>query len=468
MRQQIPFLGDQSKNRIARINDQQTINFEPKLQKPNAKTTLSLNSTPGLSLISTAGDGACRSNWKKWNNDIYYVNGTKLIKVDSSNAVTTVGTILTTGGWCQMASGRNYLMLVDGLYGYTYDGTTFAQITDADFPSSPTHCAYLDSYFITNKGDSDRFYISDTENPTSWNPLNFATAEASPDDILAVGATNKDLYLFGETTTQPYYNSGNADFPFDPYQEVIQIGIHAKHSIARGVNGFFFLASNEDGDAFVVNLRGFQAQMVSDDELNWQINTLDSTTDAIGSLFRHNGTTWYELTFPQSDITYVLNVDTGGWHRRKSHGIGRHRASGFGYLNGKVLCGDYNNTNFYELDYNSYTDNGGVIERTRRTQVISVDQRDLIFHELVLDMETGVGLNTGQGSDPIIIMRYSDDGKTWSNWLSASVGKIGEYKTRAKWMKLGASPNRTFEIQMSDPVSCQIFNAYADVEVLPY
>lgn len=466
MLRQIPLLGDQSKNRIARVNDQIAVNLEPLVQKPNAKTQLAMMSSPGLTLLGTAGDGVGRSNWVKFNDNIYYINGTKLVEVDTSNNATVIGSLETADVWCVMAAGRSDLLIVDGKNGYTYDGTTFAKITDADFPSSPTHCVYLSGRFIVNKGGSDEFYISAVEDPTSWGALDFASAEANPDDVLAIGATNKDLYLIGKDTTQPFYNSGNADFPFDPYQNVMEIGIYAKYSLAKGATGFFWLAANEEGDAFVVRVSGMQYQVVSDDELSWQINQQSSITDAVGSLFRHNGKTWYELTFPQDDITYVLNVVDGGWHRRKSYGMGRHRASGFGYLNGKILCGDYTNNNFYSLDYDAYDENGATMERIRRTQVIHVDQRQMLFHELVLDMQTGVGINDGQGSDPNMQMRYTDDGVTWSSWLGASIGKIGETGVRVKWSKLGASANRAFEFRQADPVKTHMFNAFAEVEVL--
>lgn len=466
MRQQIPLLGDQSVNRQIRINDQQTINFEPIIEKPNARTTLSLVSTPGLTVLGTSGDGATRSNFIKFNGYTYYVNGSKLIQIDSGNAATVIGTLNTSSGWCILAAGRSYLMIVDGKDGYTYDGATFAEITDADFPSNPSHCSYLNDRFITNKGFSDEFYISAVEDPTSWAALDFASAEANPDNILAHASTNRDLYLIGENTAQPFYSSGNADFPYDPYQQVIEVGIAAKYSLAKGAAGLFWLASNDEGDAFVVKVVGFQATVISDPEMNWQINQLVDVTDAVGSLFRHNGRTWYELTFTSSDITYVFDVDTGSAHRRKSYNMGRHRASGFGYFNNKVLCGDYTNNNFYELSYDTYTDNGDIIERIRRTQVIHVNQQDMIFHELVLDMQTGVGISGGD--EPFMQMRYSDDGYTWSNWLSSSIGKIGEYSVRAHWNKLGVSNNRTFEFRQTYPVATNIFNAYMDIETLPW
>ena len=71
-----------------------------------------------------------------------------------------------------------------------------------------------------------------------------------------------------------------------------------------------------------------------------------------------------------------------------------------------------------------------------------------------LDMETGVGLPTGQGSDPQVVLDWSDDGgRAWvSPSLSRSIGKIGEYQTRIRWDRLGSFYQRNLRIQMTDSV----------------
>jgi hypothetical protein len=57
---------------------------------------------------------------------------------------------------------------------------------------------------------------------------------------------------------------------------------------------------------------------------------------------------------------------------------------------------------------------------------------------LQIDFETGVGVYTGQGSDPQAMLRWSDDGgRTWSNTHTKTIGAIGNYKTRVKFDRLG-------------------------------
>jgi len=80
-----------------------------------------------------------------------------------------------------------------------------------------------------------------------------------------------------------------------------------------------------------------------------------------------------------------------------------------------------------------------------------------------LDCETGVGLNDGQGSDPQVMLRWSDDGgHTWSNEHWVSIGKIGQYGKRAIWRRLGMTlklRDRVYEISGTDPVKIDIMGA---------
>lgn len=461
---QVPFVGPDYGARSSAVQSQRTVNLYPQFEKPGAKNVIALYPAPGLSLHAQVGPGPCRSNGVEFQDALYFVNESKLVKLDGSTSFTNVGTLNSSGGRCSLVAGRDYLLVVDGTDGYTYDGTTFAEIADADFPAGPTHCAYLDGYFIVNKGDSDEFYISALEDPTGWNALDFATAEASPDDILALEANFKDLYLLGRSTTELYYNSGDPDFPFTPYPGgTLEVGIKAPYSLAKSPYGLFFLGTTKVGGVAVVQVQGQQINEVSSDQ-SWEISQFESVEDATGFVYRHGGKTIYQITFPTELRTFEYLIEDGVWVERQSYQIGRYRASGYGYLGNKHILGDYNNGNFYELDYDTYTENGALIERIRRCQHFHNLNKRYIWHKLTIDFEGGVGLVTGQGSDPQAMLRWSDDGGyTWSSERWVTLGALGNYGVRAVWRNLGQSRNRIYEVKVTDPVKTVIVNAYADV-----
>lgn len=81
-----------------------------------------------------------------------------------------------------------------------------------------------------------------------------------------------------------------------------------------------------------------------------------------------------------------------------------------------------------------------------------------------LGMGTGVGLTTGQGSDPQISLLISDDGgKQFYHYDTRSLGKKGDYLDRVYWSKLGSSYNRVYRLEVSDAVDVLVFNT--DVEL---
>jgi hypothetical protein len=84
-----------------------------------------------------------------------------------------------------------------------------------------------------------------------------------------------------------------------------------------------------------------------------------------------------------------------------------------------------------------------------------------------VDVEAGVGLSTGQGDDPQMMVRWSDDGgHTWSNLRTVTMGRIGQYRARARLRRLGSGRDRVFEISISDPVKRVILGAAVDAEGL--
>jgi hypothetical protein len=63
------------------------------------------------------------------------------------------------------------------------------------------------------------------------------------------------------------------------------------------------------------------------------------------------------------------------------------------------------------------------------------------------------------------MLRWSNDqGKTWSTELWRSLGNVGEYKTRLRWMRLGSARDRVFEVIYSDPTQFNIQGAFIEVQ----
>jgi len=466
VRLRVPIVGQHAENRSVNVNAQKTINLYPEIQIDGAKTELALHSCPGLSLLGTAGSGPCRSTGMRWENKTYFMSGGSLISVDSAGSLTNVGSIATTTGNVVMAPGPSHLMLVDGQDGWTYDGTTLTKITDTDFTSlAPTHVTYIDGYFAVNEAGTGNFYISALNDGTSWAATDTAAQESNPDDLVALISSHRELWLFGSQSTEVWFNSGNADFPFEIYRGgVVEWGIHAPYSLAKADKSLFWLASNQEGANMVLLAKGVNPVVISTRDIENEINNITTTSDAVGWTYQQNGHTFYVLSFPSGDKTFVYDVSTTMWHRRKSNGIGRWRAFGCSGIGSKLYSGDYSTGDFYELDLSSYSENGMPMERTRVSQIIHREHQRLRIDRLELDIETGVG--TVNVQNPQIMLRYSKDGgHTWSSEKWRSLGAMGEYSKRVVWNGLGIARDWVFEFKVTDDVKVSVIGGYADITV---
>ena len=84
-----------------------------------------------------------------------------------------------------------------------------------------------------------------------------------------------------------------------------------------------------------------------------------------------------------------------------------------------------------------------------------------------IECEVGVGTNSGQGEDPQIMLRFSDDGgSSWSNEQQGALGRMGVRIIRAMWDRLGSFRQRSVEVSISDPVKRAFYGARTTIKQL--
>lgn len=465
----IPFLGGSSTGRSVTVNAARTVNLVPELD-PEGKSPIALYGTPGLTRFADTTTGAGRGMHVA-DGRLFAAVGRTLYEIDSAGAATARGSLGTSCGPVVFADNGKQLVAVDGTYGYrvTLSDNTFFGLFSEEW-SKATHVAFHDGYFVLNESDTGKFVVSSLYD-TDIDALDFATAEGSPDKLASLLVDHRELWLFGEDTTEVWYNSGAADFPFARLDGAfIEHGCAAPYSPAKADNAVFWLSRDRTGHGHVMRAQGYQPQIVSTRSVEHAIQGYGTISDARGYTYQQGGHTFYVLTFPAADATWVYDVATQLWHERMwwdgtEH---RHRGECYAFAYGKPLVLDHSNGKIYEFDLDSYTDDGAAIRSIRRTQHHQQLGARIFWAQLQVDMETGVGLSSGQGSDPQAMLRWSDDGgRTWSSEHWRSFGKLGEYRARAIWRRLGQSRDRVYELTVTDPVKRVIVDAWADVEVHP-
>lgn len=466
---QTPILGQSYVARSINAADNRMVNLFPEATPENGKTIGYLNRAPGLKLFATVGNGPIRGLWAV-NQYMYVVSGQTLYKVTSAGVATSIGFI---GGITpvSMADNGTQIFIAANPNGYIYNVQTnvLQQINDVDFPGAVT-VGFIDGYFVFNEPNSQRVWITGLYDGTTVDPLEFASAEGAPDNIVAVNVNHREVWLFGTNSVEVWYNSGDVDFPLTRIQGSFnELGCAAPYSIAKLDNVLFWLGRDARGYGIVYRARGYVGERISTHAIEYAIQSYGDISNAIAYSYQQEGHLFYVLTFPTASKTWVFDSVTGAWHERAgwvNSQFTRHRSNCQVFFNNLTLVGDYQNGNVYSFDLDVYDDNGDVQKWLRSWRALPPNQNDLkrtAQHSLQLDAESGVGLNSGQGSQPQVLLRWSDDGgHTWSNQHSANMGAIGEYGKRMFWRRLGMTVklrDRVYEISGTDPVKIAIMGA---------
>lgn len=454
----VPFVGDAYADDVLMFAAQETVNWLPEKSERSGTLSETILKTPdGLSQFAQVGNGTIRGS-VMMAGVLYVVADTMLYSIATDGSATALGTIEGSGRVGISENGYQ-VIVVNGAKGWTYNKNTavFAQITDPDFPGADT-CAFLDQYIILNRPGTSQFFISALADATNYSPLDFASTESETDNLLGVLVSHREVWLFGERSIEIWANTGASPFPFERISgATIQRGAASKFSFANLDNSVFWLG--EDGVVYRAN--GYQPVRISTRPIEQAIGN-ETLSEASAIAYQKGGHSFFVLTFPNGK-TWIYDASSGAWHRRKSFGIERWRGNVYVFAYGRHLIGDFQSGKLWELKDDVYTEGTDPLVSERKTQYLSDSVSN--WHrmsELEIIFNTGVGLTTGQGSVPMVDLRYSDDGgNTFTNFRQASLGAKGQYGKRVRFHGLGRAIQRVFHVRVSDPVRRDLISSEA-------
>lgn len=452
------------------------------IESQQGKAITAIWGTPGLRRFTTLGtSGPVRGLYTTSQGRLFTVGGSSFAEISSTGALTARGTIDTTGGPVAMKDNGIDLVLVDGQRGYalTLATNAFAALADPIF-LHVHRVEYVDSRFVFPVGGAATAQFMWSEPlSTTIDGLNFATAEGSPDLLVSLLVAHREVWLFGQTTTEVWATTGLNSPAFARIQGAfIETGCLAAHSPAVVGDTVYWLAADAQGRGVVVQAAGFVPRRVSTHPVEDAIQGYVTSHDAIGWGQQEHGHLFYWLTFPLANATWVYDVTTGLWHERgyrtpSTNAIGRHRANSYSFAFGRHLCGDWSDGRIYELDTNYYTDDGDPLIFSATLPPLFSGDSGRRFEQTYLQIsaETGIGLDGSPpgnvGVDPQIALQISDDsGHTFSSEMWRPMGKIGEKFVTVEYWRLGTSFDRRLKITIDSPVKRAILGAYTEIRPL--
>jgi len=464
------FLGGSYETAAVTADQERTVNlFFENMQSEGATTRAALYPTPGVSELSTGTSGPGRGHFAM-NGREFAVIGTTFYEINSSGTLTSRGTVALDSNPATISSngeGGDELFVTSGSNGYVYNLTANTLTQIAALNGKATMGDMIDGYFLALDSATATMYISDLLDGTTWNPTQFAQRTSAPDPWISMKVVGKYIYLLGEATSEPWYNTGQAPFPFAPYPGVLlQYGIAAPFSRAVLGLDLIWLGQAVEGRSMVLKATGFTPEVISTYPVQTQIDGYVGVANALADSYSDGGHSFYVLTFAQQGVTWVWDAETGMWCERgtwipanNKFTAWRPRWHAYAFSQHRMLDGE--TTSVYQMSSSFNSDVDGLeIRRLRRAPAIMNENKRIYYASFELDLEPGLG-TSGQGEDPQVMLRMSDDGgKTWGAEQMRSAGKTGQYSVRVEWNRLGAARRRVFEVSFTDPIPWKITNAY--------
>lgn len=397
--------------------------------------------------------------------DMYAAYDGAMFRVSAMGTVTNIGTIAS--GDASISSNNQYLTIAAGGAYFTYLGTIQSQDTGA--LSSVGSIDYLDQYTVLTEKNGRRWAWSALADPTDIPVLNFATAEATDDNLLRVVTLNGRVVLFKETGREVWTNTGLAGAEAFTRIDAKNVGLKSFNLVTKTDEALFFIGNDNIAR---MTLDGLEARKFSYPPVDTAISQNNATHCFY---YEDEGQKFCVIRF--SDRTsWVLDLATAEWHERAEGadhdpwsvlGVVKRQNDWYGFRgDGQVLRFTRNNADAltvgggFGLGFGPGFAKPSPLDALRRTAVsqtfyfpegASVDELEIFFRTGFSDLRR----------DAQTWLRVSrDGGHTWTPGKWRSLGAAGEYRQKATWRALGNANQFTIEINISEPDEIPVWSDF--------
>lgn len=411
-------------------------------------------------------------------NRLFGVFGNSLVEIFKDNTFVVRHEISMGVSQVTFVDDGKFMVFVDGFSMFFYDldanSVTAPIESQIDF-TNPTKIVYANGRAVVINNDpsydtqnpttrkSNRYYWSELRKVTEWNPLNFSTAESSPDPIKGIDVVDNNLVLFGETSYEYHRHTVDPDAPWTYVSgSNSDIGVLNPNTIASNETAIFFLGTSSQGLGKVYMIDGSNIQNIASPDLSAFINiNKDKIQSSFAFVYSSEQHTFYVLTFIELDRTFVYDTLNQQWHERSTrdellnvHHYWRARYSQYAFQN--IYVADSDKPFIYTLDNDKYQDDVGTktipCVRIAQGRKIYDNQNNLemFIQTFELVMETGNTPILG-GIEPQIMLSLSKDGGySWGDEYWKGIGVQGDYRKRVQWRRLGRFRELDIRLEFSE------------------
>ena len=352
-------------------------------------------------------------------------------------------------------------------------GPTVNTPLDANTPPA-THVAWINSRFIANEKDTNRFDFTDTNPLTGLMENNYwsssdnpVTCDSKGDKLSALFTAWQEIYAWGTQGLQVFQDDGSTPFVNVP-GAAAEVGIEAIYSIKKIDNTIYALCT-VDNKRVVIKLQGRAPQVISE-PIASVLSGMEKVSDAIGDVISVGGLAIYLLTFPTANQTWAYDYKNEIWLRwgywnsttgTHDRFIGQH--SCFVKRWNKHLIMSRIDGKVYEMSRNVFDDANTDMVSYRRTGWIDWGDISKVKHSRELFIKTKTFSNDGT-TTPTMLLRWRDDGyPVWSNFVELSLDPVYFGDFIIHLTRMGTYRSRQYEFRLSDEVDMALVNVQENV-----
>ncbi len=432
------FLGPANKGQSYMADDERLINwYLERNESAGAPTPWAMLPCPGFNALVSVTEQPIRGEFYQ-NGRAFFVAGPTLYEltyIAGTFGAIVRGTVIADGNPVTIhANGDagNQLWITSGGVGYIYDLTANTLTVEGVAGTTVSMGGFAAARFLYLDATSGAFYWSAQYDGTSWGGLDFAQSQSGDPWRALIVTPDELIRLLGESSGEAWADQGgtavfskisNASIPFG----IVSPFAWAVDTVVTWV------AQNPQGRGLVVRAAGYAPERISTHAIETTLGTITDFTGTTAFKYQENGHSFFVLHLPTLDRTFVFDNTASLWHERAywSTSTGTYQAyrpivmmSAFG----KTIVGDRLTGALFEMATAYQTDvDGAAIRRLRQPPRLSFDQKRFTVTNIQVVMDVGEGTATGQGSDPMLVLRSSrNGGKAYGNERASSIGKGGE------------------------------------------
>lgn len=466
------FCGPSNPTQSVLADTEQTVNFyQERVESRTSPFDQALYPTPGFrDWCMTTDVGGRRGIYA--NGRAFMVMGGGLWETFADKSCIKRGTVVqdsnpATLSYNGLTGGQ--LFITSGTHGYcfTLATNTLTQV----LTGIATMGGVVNTRFLAFDRLTGLVHMSALNDGTTWNLANFFARGIGADPTEAMVIRGPDVILIGSQTGEVWQDVGASPQPFAAYPgATFGYGTVGPFAVSVTDDLVVWLAQTSQGAGRMVSMRGYVPQPIS----NYAVETALSSyqrkftiTDCEVLTYEQEGHLFGVFSFPSARNTWVVDLDSVDWHERRTWDVVHAREDAWRprchlYAFGKHLTAERATGMISEMDVTFGLEAGGGPIRRLRTgpPLFSKSRERLVISQFELMADPGLGLISGQGSDPLVMFRWSKNGKTWSNERLCSAGKMGQYGKRIFWGRCGSSTGLWIpQIAVSDPIPLRIAGA---------